>query len=71
MSLELNNVRDDIINGKTTMGIELGSTRIKTVLIGSNNMPIANGNHDWENSNINNIWTYGIDEIWSGITRQL
>ena len=41
-------------NRKTAIGIELGSTRIKTVLIGEDNYPIASGS-DWENSYINNI----------------
>jgi len=64
MSLD---VRNSIINGKTALGIELGSTRIKAVLIGEDNAPIASGSHDWENSYINGIWTYSIDEIWAGV----
>lgn len=53
--------------GRTTLGIELGSTRIKAVLIGENQQPIASGNHDWENSYVNQIWTYSLDEIWAGL----
>ena len=60
-------VKNSITNGKTAIGIELGSTRIKTVLIGEDNTPIASGNHDWENTYSNNIWTYSIDEIWNGV----
>lgn len=60
-------VKNSITNGKTAIGIELGSTRIKTVLIGEDNTPIASGNHDWENTHANNIWTYSIDEIWNGV----
>jgi len=67
MSLDVNSVRNLIIAGKTALGIELGSTRIKAVLIGEDNKPIASGNHDWENSYINNIWTYSIEEIWQGV----
>lgn len=67
MSLELNEIRDAIINGKTVIGIELGSTRIKTVLVGTDNAPIASGSHDWENSYLNGIWTYSIEDIWKGI----
>lgn len=67
MSLELNDVRNNIINGKTVIGIELGSTRIKTVLIDAENSPIASGSHDWENSYTNNIWTYSIEDIWKGV----
>ena len=65
MSLE--NVKSAIINGKTSLGIELGSTRIKAVLIGEDNAPIASGAHDWENSYVNNIWTYSLEDIWKGV----
>jgi len=67
MGLQLNDVRNAIIDGKTAIGIEMGSTRIKTVLIGEDNTPIATGSHDWENSYINNIWTYSLEDIWKGI----
>ncbi|WP_336790454.1 xylulokinase [Paenibacillus sp. MMO-177] len=64
MSLD---VREAIKNGKTVLGIELGSTRIKAVLIGEDNTPIASGSHDWENSYLNNIWTYSLEDIWKGV----
>ncbi len=69
MSDELKEIRDFIINGKATIGIELGSTRIKTVLTGKDNMPTASGSFDWENSCVNGIWTYSLDEIWEGIRK--
>jgi sugar (pentulose or hexulose) kinase len=67
MSLELNEVKNAIIHGKTVIGIELGSTRIKTVLIGADNTPIASGSYDWENSYVNNIWTYNLEDVWKGV----
>lgn len=67
MSLKLYDVRNAIINGQTVIGIELGSTRIKTVLIGEDSVPIASGSHDWENSYVNNIWTYSLEDIWKGV----
>ena len=67
MSRELSEIRSAIKNGKTSIGIELGSTRIKTVLIGDDNSPIASGNYDWENSSINHIWTYSLEEVWKGL----
>ncbi|GFP76991.1 Xylulose kinase [Clostridium fungisolvens] len=67
MSNTMNDIKNSIINGKTVLGIELGSTRIKAVLLGENNTPIASGSHDWENSYINNIWTYSLDEVWTGL----
>ncbi|ENH96065.1 carbohydrate kinase FGGY [Gracilibacillus halophilus YIM-C55.5] len=60
-------VKQMIENGETVLGIELGSTRIKSVLIGANHEPIASGSHDWENSYVDNIWTYSLDDIWSGL----
>lgn len=67
MSLAMNDIKNSILNGKTVLGIELGSTRIKAVLIGEDNTPIASGSHDWENSYVNNIWTYSVGDIWKGV----
>lgn len=67
MSTEMNNAKNAIVNGKTVLGIELGSTRIKAVLIGEDNTPIASGSHDWENKYVNNIWTYSLEDIWTGV----
>ncbi len=60
-------VKEVIESGKAVLGIELGSTRIKAVLVGEDNAPIASGSHDWENSYIDGIWTYSMDEVWAGI----
>lgn len=59
--------KQEIINGTTALGIEFGSTRIKAVLIGEDNAPIASGSHDWENRLENNIWTYTLEDIWTGL----
>lgn len=67
MSNDVEKIKNVIKSGKTAIGIELGSTRIKTVLIGEDNFPIASGSYDWENSYINSIWTYSIEEIWAGV----
>lgn len=67
MNLEINDIKSSIINGKTVLGIEFGSTRIKAVLIGEDNSPIASGSHDWENRYVDNIWTYTLDDIWTGL----
>jgi len=56
-----------IQNGKTVLGIEFGSTRIKSVLLDENNEIIATGSYDWENSYENGIWTYSLDEVWKGL----
>lgn len=60
-------IKDQIESGKAVLGIELGSTRIKAVLIGTDNTPIASGAHDWENRYENGVWTYHLDEVWAGI----
>lgn len=52
---------------ETALGIELGSTRIKAVLIGPDYSPIASGSHEWENQLIDGIWTYDLESVWSGI----
>jgi sugar (pentulose or hexulose) kinase len=59
--------RADIMAGQTSLGIELGSTRIKAVLIGPDHTPIAMGSHTWENQFVNRMWTYPLDAVWSGL----
>lgn len=56
-----------ILTGKETLGIELGSTRIKAVLIDEKFTPIASGGYNWENSFENGYWTYSLEEVWKGI----
>ena len=63
----MSDVKNTIVNGKAVLGIEFGSTRIKAVLIDENNTPIASGAHDWENRLENGIWTYSLEDIWTGL----
>ena len=56
-----------IRNGEAILGIEMGSTRIKAVLIDSDNAPIASGGHGWENTLEDGVWTYPLDDVWAGI----
>ncbi|MCI8639608.1 MAG: FGGY-family carbohydrate kinase [Coprococcus sp.] len=63
----MNDVKTSIQNGKTALGIEFGSTRIKAVLVDEENKPIASGSHDWENRYVDGIWTYTLDDIWTGL----
>lgn len=60
-------VKNAINSGAISIGIELGSTRIKTVLINDACEPIASGSHDWENSYVNGIWTYTLEEARQGL----
>ena len=51
----------------TVLGIELGSTRIKAVLIDEQHVPIASGDFEWENQLINGVWTYSMDMVHTGL----
>lgn len=56
------------MDGKQTyLGIELGSTRIKAVLIDEHHHVIAQGNHTWENQMCDGIWTYSLESIIKGL----
>ena len=52
---------------KTILGIELGSTRIKGVLIDENHQPIASGSFSWENKLENGVWTYDLEDAVRGV----
>lgn len=56
-------MKDIIAAGKTALGIEFGSTRVKAVLIDENCLPIASGSFDWENRLVDGYWTYSLDLI--------
>lgn len=63
----MKNYASEITNGQVSLGIELGSTRIKAVLIGSDHQPIASGAHNWENQLVDGFWTYSLESVWAGI----
>ena len=56
-----------VLEGRTVLGIEFGSTRIKAVLVDENTHPIAQGGYDWENRYVDNIWSYTLEDIWKGL----
>jgi sugar (pentulose or hexulose) kinase len=60
-------VKQAILENKTSLGIELGSTRIKAVLIDTNFATIAQGSHEWENKLEDGVWTYHLDDVWKGL----
>lgn len=59
--------KKEIAEGKTILGIEFGSTRIKAILINSRKEPIAQGDYDWENQLVDGIWTYSLEAVWKGL----
>jgi sugar (pentulose or hexulose) kinase len=64
-------LREAIEQGRTALGIELGSTRIKACLVGPDNVPLASGSHDWENQLVDGVWTYSLDAVWSGLRESM
>ena len=63
----ISNIRKAIEAGKTALGIEFGSTRIKAILINEKYEQIASGSHVWKNRFENGIWTYSLEEVWEGL----
>ena len=57
--------------GKLTLGIELGSTRIKAVAIDGSFVPVSSGDYTWASSYENGVWTYSLDEVWTGLKAAL
>lgn len=60
-------MKNKIESGSTFLGIELGSTRIKAVLIDDDFNCIADGSYEWENKYENGCWTYSLEDIHKGI----
>ena len=54
-------------SGNAVMGIELGSTRIKAVVIDDRFRVVAQGAHDWENSLVDGVWSYSLDDVGEGV----
>jgi sugar (pentulose or hexulose) kinase len=54
-------------SGNAILGIELGSTRIKASLIAPDATPLASGSHAWENRLRDGVWTYDMEDVWSGL----
>ncbi len=60
---------DLIRAGRTALGIELGSTRIKACLVDADHPTtvLAVGSHSWESEYVDGLWTYSMDAVWSGL----
>lgn len=66
---DLADARAAILTGRTSLGIELGSTRIKACLIRDDDPSnvLAVGAHEWENQFVDRVWTYSLDAVWAGL----
>ncbi|MBF0840384.1 FGGY-family carbohydrate kinase [Staphylococcus lentus] len=62
-------IHSEISNGEISIGIELGSTRIKTVAIDTNFETIGSGYFEWENEFKDGYWTYSINDVWIGLQK--
>lgn len=58
---------EKIRTGKTSLGIEFGSTRIKAVLIDDTYRTIATGDYGWASHLEDGLWSYTREEIWHGL----
>lgn len=61
--------REIIAAGRTALGIEFGSTRIKACLVDADDPAtvLAVGTHEWENAYVDRRWTYSLDAVWAGV----
>ena len=60
-------IAEKIRAGKTSLGIEFGSTRIKAVLIDDTYKTIASGDYGWASHLEKGLWSYSKEEIWKGL----
>ncbi len=58
-------------NNTAILGIELGSTRIKAVAINADHAPVSSGDYTWKSSFENGVWTYSLDEVWTGLKKAI
>ncbi len=58
---------EEIEAGRTSLGIELGSTRIKAILIDQDYHTLADGDFAWENQLKDGLWTYSLEQVWEGL----
>ncbi|MCD8841092.1 ATPase [Staphylococcus arlettae] len=67
MNIEV--LKDYVNKGQISVGIEFGSTRIKTVAIDPSCNTVATGSYEWENQYKNGYWTYSMNDVWIGIQK--
>lgn len=65
--MDVKSAQSAIYEGRTVLGIELGSTRIKGVLLDEKNDILASGGYAWENQLEDGVWTYHLEDVWTGL----
>ena len=63
MGRSVEEIRNDITNGGTSLGIEFWFYQDQGVLVDSTTAPVAQGSYEWENRLENGIWTYSLEDI--------
>ena len=67
-TVDIESGAEAIRSARTSLGIELGSTRIKACLVGEDpSVILAVGEHEWENQLVDGRWTYSLEAVWSGL----
>ncbi|PRA09698.1 MULTISPECIES: xylulokinase [unclassified Paenibacillus] len=61
------NLKQAILRGETSLGIEFGSTRIKAVLMDYHFKTICSSSYEWENQLIDGYWTYHMNDMIHGL----
>ncbi|MEY8230443.1 FGGY-family carbohydrate kinase [Oscillospiraceae bacterium 50-16] len=56
---------------RTCLGLELGSTRIKAITIDPSFRPVSSGDYTWASRYENGVWTYPLEEVWTGLKTAL
>ena len=56
---------------RACLGLELGSTRIKAVTIDETFKPVSSGDYTWASRYENGVWTYPLEEVWTGLKSAL
>lgn len=67
MATSSSDPRDVIDRGDAVVGIELGSTRIKSVLVDRSGTVLATGGRSWQNRFVDRVWTYDEDDVVAGL----
>lgn len=63
----MENLKQYLEDGKGYLGIELGSTRIKAVVIDDDFNVVISGSHTWENRLVDGVWTYTMEDVRTGL----
>jgi sugar (pentulose or hexulose) kinase len=66
MKMDQNEIQKAMESAKPALGVQVGSSRIKAVLIGEDHTPLASWSFEWENRYENGVWTYHLDGVWTG-----